>query len=79
MRILKWRRERETCLAEISRRFFENINVDDKSSNSSQSEQANVKGKMFQFFFFGKKKAIMVNTLMKNMTCILLQFCWTTL
>lgn len=75
MRILKWRRERETFLAEKSRRFFENINVDDKNSNSSQSEQANVKGKMFQFPIFGKKKAIMVNTLMKNMTCILLQFC----
>lgn len=56
MRILKWRRERETFLAEISRRFFENINVDDKNSNSSQSEQANVKGKMFQFPIFGQKK-----------------------
>ena len=37
--------------------YFDNINVDDKNSNSSQSEQANVKGKMFQFPIFGKKKS----------------------
>ena len=33
------------------------------------------RAKCFNFQSLVKKKAIMVNTLMKNMTCILLQFC----